>query len=411
MSELYCQDFQVFAKPVSYRCNLACHYCYYLGKEELLRHDSSLPLMADGVLETYIRQHIAACSGGQVNFSWHGGEPMLAGIDYYRRIVALQDKHKSSGTNITNGIQTNGTLITDEWGRFLLKHRFTVGISIDGPGDIHDIYRRSRNDEGTHEAVMRGWAYLCQYKIPTDILCVVNDTSVMYPLQVYRYLKDIGGKNISFLPLVELKPEGAAEEVTRRSVQAEPFGAFLCTVFDEWLANDIGTIKIQIFEEALRTAFQQEHSLCLFRPVCGDIPVIETNGDLYCCDHFVERKYFVGNIAEQPLKELLNCSSLRAFGAAKQQSLPQVCRDCEVLAMCNGECPKNRFVTVAGELEKVNYLCGGYRMFFNHCRPFIEAVAGQWVRQGAGDRLQKTGRNDPCPCGSNKKYKRCCLAK
>ncbi|MGW8194873.1 MAG: anaerobic sulfatase maturase [Desulforhopalus sp.] len=404
------KDFQIFAKPVSYRCNLACHYCYYLRTEDQLRHDSSPPLMNDEILTTYLSQHIAACPGDRVNFSWHGGEPMIAGVEFYRRVVALQKKYNISGKKITNGIQTNGTLIDDDWGRFFAEHNFAVGISIDGPQDLHDVYRRSRHNAGTHKEVMRGWELLCKYNIPADILCVVNEANVLYPLQVYRHLKDIGGKYISFLPLVELKRGGTGKEVTSRSVQAEHFGAFLCTIFDEWLARDIGAVKVQIFEEAARTAFRQEHSLCLFRPVCGDIPVLESNGDLYCCDHFVGTDYCLGNIADSPLEESLSGPLLTGFGAAKQHHLPRMCRECEVLAMCNGECPKNRFVKVPGEVDKVNYLCAGYRMFFNHCRPFVEAVASRWEQQ-SDKKTPKTGRNDPCPCGSRKKYKRCCLKK
>lgn len=370
-------DFQIFAKPVSYRCNLNCSYCYYLGKNNVFPEPS--PQMTENLLERYIRGHIEAYPGNDVRFSWHGGEPTLLGIDRFRRIVELQRKHCPPGKHIANGIQTNGTLLTDDWGHFLAEQGFAVGLSLDGPAAIHDVYRTDRLGKGSHAAAMRGYRILIEHRIPTDILCVVNAHNVMFPLQVYHFLKSIGATHLSFLPLVEQLADGVSD----RTVPPEEFGAFLCTIFDEWRKNDIGTIKVQIFEEAARTAFGQDHSLCLFRPTCGDIPVIEYNGDIYACDHFVEPAWRVGNIEEKSLAKILGSARLRQFGAAKRTSLPQSCRSCEVLAMCNGECPKNRFVTGGNETEKLNYLCAGYRLFFNHCRPFVQAVARQWRAQRA----------------------------
>ena len=397
-------DFQIFAKPVSYRCNLHCSYCYYLRKESIFPTEPA-PQMTEDLLEKYIRGHIEAYPGNNVRFSWHGGEPTLLGIDRFRRIIELQQKHCPTDKHITNGIQTNGTLLTDDWGRFLAEHRFTVGLSLDGPEAIHDVYRTDRLGQGSHAAAMRGYRVLADHRIPTDILCVVNGHNVMFPLQVYRFFKSIGATHLSFLPLVEPLENGVSD----RTVPPEEFGAFLCTIFDEWRANDIGTVKVQIFEEAARAAFGQDHSLCLFRPTCGDIPVVEAGGDVYACDHFVEPGWWVGNIADEPLAEILGSERLRRFGAAKRTSLPQSCRSCEVLAMCNGECPKNRFVTGGNETEKLNYLCAGYKLFFNHCTPFVQAVARQWRQQSQTDgRPGHTGRNDPCPCGSGRKYKKCC---
>ncbi len=366
-------DFQIFAKPAGYRCNLSCSYCYYLDKAELYPEEPK-PLMTDALLATYIRWHIAAMPGNIVRFSWHGGEPTLLGLDYFRRIVELQQQHCPPHKRIVNGIQTNGTLLTDAWGRFLAKHGFSVGLSLDGPKELHDLYRTTRQGTGSHDAAMRGYACLGKHKVPVDILCVINDENVMFPLQVYRFFTSIGAKYLSFLPLVERIPGGISE----RTVHPEAFGAFLCTVFDLWLAQDIGRVKVQIFEEAARSAFGQDHSLCLFRPTCGDIPVIEYTGDVYACDHFVLPAWKVGNIKETPLAEILTGESLAAFGMAKRTTLPQSCRSCEVLAMCNGECPKNRFVEVTGETEKCNYLCAGYKLFFTHCTPFVQAISRQW---------------------------------
>ncbi len=399
-------DFQIFTKPVSYRCNLNCSYCYYLEKKDIF--PDSAPRMPDDLLEKYIRGHIAAYPGKLVRFSWHGGEPTLFGIERFRRIVELQKKHCPPGKRVANGIQTNGTLLTEEWGRFLAENGFAVGISLDGPAEVHDVFRRDPQGGGTHEAAMRGFRMLARHRIPTDVLCVVNAHNVMFPLQVYRFFKSIGATHLSFLPLVEHLGSGV---VSDRSVPPEAFGAFLCTIFDEWRACDIGAVKVQIFEEAARIAFGQEHSLCLFRPTCGNIPVVEHNGDVYACDHYVEPAFRVGNFAERPLADLLLSPDLVRFGEAKRTTLPRSCRSCEVLLMCNGECPKNRFATFEGEAEKVNYLCAGYRLFFNHCMPFIQAVAGQWrqqVEEGRRPVAGGTGRNEPCPCGSGRKYKKCC---
>lgn len=402
-------DFQIFAKPVSSRCNLDCSYCYYVKKKSLFAGDP-LPRMTEELLERYIGQHIAAHPGETVRFSWHGGEPTLLGIDWFRRIVALQEKHCPPHKRIANGIQTNGTLLDDDWCRFFARHRFTVGMSLDGPREIHDTHRVNRQGTGSHEAAMRGYRLLVKHRIATDILCVVNGYNVMFPLQVYRFFKAIGVKYLSFLPLVERVGDGVGDD----TVPAEAFGAFLCTIFDEWRAEDIGAIKVQIFEEAARTAFGQVHSLCLFRPTCGDIPVVEYNGDVYACDHFVEPAWRIGNIADTPLAEILVSDRLTAFGRDKRRSLPQKCRSCEVLAMCNGECPKNRFVASADATEKENFLCAGYRLFFNHCAPFVEAVAKRWQQSAeSGSRSIRDGttRNEPCPCGSGRKYKKCCLPK
>ncbi len=388
-------NFQIFAKPAGYRCNLACSYCYYLGKAGLFPAQPT-PLMNDNLLETYIRQHIEAHQGKVVQFSWHGGEPTLLGLDYFRRIVLLQQKHCPQGKRVANGIQTNGTLLNDAWARFLAKHRFSVGLSLDGPQKIHDLYRKTRQGLGSHDAAMRGYACLVKHQVPVDILCVINDYNVMFPLQVYHFFTSIGIKYLSFLPLVECIQGGVSES----TVHPEAFGAFLCTVFDQWLAKDIGKVKVQIFEEAARTAFGQEHSLCLFRPTCGDIPVIEHNGDVYACDHFVLPDWRVGNIQETSLAEILVSERLTAFGAAKRTTLPKICLSCEVLAMCNGECPKNRFVESEGEMEKGNYLCAGYKLFFTHCAPFVQEISRQWQKPTT------VGRNEPCPCGSGHKFKR-----
>ncbi len=371
-------DFQVFAKPVGGSCNLDCRYCYYLDKTQMYQASPSF-LMPDIILEEYISQHIEASSEPVIRFSWHGGEPTLAGVDYYRRIREIQRRHNPPGRLILNGMQTNGTLLDDEWGGFLAEEGFFMGLSLDGPQELHDVFRLDRQGRPTFSRVMRGLEILRKHRIHPDILCVVNAENVEYPLKVYRFFKEIGADYITFLPLVEEQP-GTASGASPGSVSAESWGEFLCAVFDEWVGNDIGRIKVQIFEEAARTAFGQEHSLCIFRPVCGDIPVIEHNGDFYSCDHFVDGGHHLGNIIETPLVEMLESPAQRAFGRAKLESLPRWCRDCEVLEMCNGECPKNRFIKTPDGEGGLNYLCSGYRRFFNHCRPFVEEVAEEWKK-------------------------------
>jgi uncharacterized protein len=373
------RDFQVFAKPAGALCNLACRYCYYLGKERLYPGRSPFR-MSDAVLEAYISQHIAASTDPVIRFSWHGGEPTVLGLDFFRKAVALERKHGPAGRTIANGLQTNGVLVDEEWARFFAAENFSVGLSLDGPAEMHDRCRVAKDRTPSHGRAMRGFELLRKHAVPTDILCVVNAHNVRFPAEVYRFFKRIGAAYVSFLPLV-VPPAAGGHEAGPDSVPAEAWGEFLCAVFDEWVAADIGRIKVQIFEEAARTAFGQDHSLCLFRPVCGGVPVVEHNGDFYSCDHFVDEGHRLGNILETPLATLLDSSAQRAFGRAKLETLPPACLGCEVRDMCNGECPKNRFGRTAEGEGGMNVLCAGYRRFFNHCRPFVDAVAEAWRTQ------------------------------
>ena len=375
MSNKY-REFQVFVKPVGASCNLRCSYCYYLGHSQP-KGASLGKRMSDEVLETYIKQHINAASGGQVFFSWHGGEPTLAGIDFYRRAVELEKRHAPAGCRIVNGMQTNATLIDERWGRFLKEEGFYVGVSLDGPERFHDSNRFRADGSGTFSEVMRGLEILRVQGVPHEILCVVNSENVHAPLDVYRFFRNLGAQYITFLPLVERVSPGTST-VTERSVGALDFGMFLAAVFDEWVTEDIGNIKIQIFEEAVRTAFNQEHTLCIFKEMCGAVPVVEMTGDFYACDHFVNEEHRIGNIMNRSLGSLLDDPRQLAFGEAKKTTMPRYCLDCQVLDMCNGECPKNRFITTPDGESGLNYLCEGYRYFFNHCRPFINEVARLW---------------------------------
>ncbi len=367
------RDFQVFAKPIGAACNLSCHYCYYLDKQQAYQK-GELARMPDDILEAYIAQRIDASPNRVISFSWHGGEPTLLGLEYFRKIVALQHKYEPPATRIVNGIQTNGTLLDEDWCRFLAAEHFGVGLSLDGPKEMHDRYRVTKSQENTHERAMRGYSLLRQYRVPCDILCVVHEQNVQYPTEVYRFFKQIEAGYIGFLPLVERLPDVDAG-VSPRTVPAEALGTFLCTIFDEWLREDIGRVKVQIFEEAAATAMGQEHSLCVFRKTCGDVPVIEHNGDFFSCDHFVDNEHRLGNIREIPLVELLESQAQRAFGRIKSDGLPGHCQACGVLPMCNGGCPKDRFLHTPEGEAGLNYLCAGYKRFFNHCRPFMEQLS------------------------------------
>jgi uncharacterized protein len=372
-------DFQVFVKPTGSLCNLGCVYCYYLEKENLYPENECFAMPED-LLEEYIIQHIEASPTEVIRFSWHGGEPTLLGLEFYRKVIQIQRKHKPRGKTIANGIQTNGTLLDDDWGRFLAGEGFAVGLSLDGPQEVHDQFRTTKDGKPSFEQTLRGYNLLRKHGVFTEILCVVNAHNVEYPMELYRFFKDLGVSYLTFLPLVD-REHKCESGVSSISVPSKRWGEFLCTIFDEWLENDIGRIKVQIFEEAIRTAFNQEHSLCIFRPICGDVPVVEHNGDFYSCDQYVDAEHLVGNIKETHLGELLENKQQIAFGRAKLDNLPHYCRTCSLLDMCNGGCPKNRFINTPDGEPGLNYLCEGYKIFFNHCKPFISQVSELWRKK------------------------------
>jgi uncharacterized protein len=376
------RSFQVFIKPVGAACNLGCRYCYYLDKDGPSPGSGPLRMPLD-LLEDYIVRHFAASPPDEiVRFSWHGGEPTLAGLDFFRRAVALQRKHLPPGRSFANGLQTNGSLLDDDWGRFLAVGGFAVGLSLDGPREVHDLRRVTKDGRPTFDRCLAGYEVLRRHGVATDILCVVGAHNADRPLDVYRFFKGLGASFVTFLPLVERRAETPCE-ASDDSVTPEAWGEFLCAVFDEWVSGDIGRVKVQIFEEAVRTAFGLDHSLCIFRPVCGDVPVVERDGSVFSCDHYVDAGHRLGSIRETPLEELLESPAQRAFGRRKLETLPRVCRECDVLEMCHGECPKNRFPRTPDGEEGLNYLCAGYRRFFRHCRPFVEAVGAEWRRSTA----------------------------
>ena len=413
------REFQVMVKPIGAVCNLDCQYCYYLGKKDLYPN-ARLFRLADDLLERYIIQHIEASPAASVLFSWHGGEPTLLGLDYFRRIVELQRKHRTPGREIFNGIQTNGTLLDEEWFDFLGAEAFFVGLSMDGPKELHDRYRTDKHARATHKSVLQALRQLQRRRIECDVLCVVHSQNVRHPAVVYRYFKEIGVKFLQFLPLVAHRGNG---EFSEETVLPETYGTFLCTVFDEWVRSDIDRIRIQNFDEASRPFLGKEQVMCVSKQTCGNVVVLEHNGDVYSCDHFVDLKHRLGNIRETHLGELLESPALLQFGRDKQERLPAYCRQCDVLALCNGGCPKDRHARTPQGEEGLNYLCPGLKQFFTHSRPYFKKLA---LHLSAGQPIEsfirslkpdvaaakpKANRNDSCPCGSGKKYKKCCLLK
>ena len=373
------REFQVFIKPAGPSCNLRCRYCYYLAKKNLYP-ETKVIRMSDELLEKYIIQHIDASTENEIGFSWHGGEPLLAGIEFFRKVTELQQKHKPYGRRIINGVQTNGTLLNEEWCSFFSDEGFIAGISIDGPGELHNIYRLTKEQSPSLKHVLHGFELLQKHGVTTEILCVLSSANVDFPLVVYDFFKQLGAKFMTFLPLV-IQESGSGTGVSPESVAPERFGIFLKEVFEEWVEKDIGKIKIQIFEEVLRTAFSQEHTLCIFKANCGGVPVVEHNGDFYSCDHYVDKKHLIGNINNTSLSELLDSPEQEVFGRAKSGTLPRYCLECPVISMCNGECPKNRFIKTPDGEPGLNYLCRGYKLFFTHCQPFVKTLRTVWLNQ------------------------------
>ncbi len=412
-------SFHVLAKPVGPICNLNCRYCYYLAKEQIYPERKGMAFrMQSEVLEEFIRQYIASQSAPVVNFAWQGGEPTLLGLDFFEHVVALQRKHRPTGVQIANALQTNGTLLDDRWGAFLKANDFLVGISIDGPEELHDRFRADKGDHPSHAKVIAGLRALQRHGIDHNILTTVNSANVTYPLEIYRYLKDLGSRYLQFIPIVE-RP-GRGPRVSPETVPAQAYGEFLCRIFDEWVRHDVGSVFIQLFDNTLSIWSGMGSPLCVFAETCGDALVLEHNGDLYSCDHFVLPEHRLGNIGELPLAGMVNSRAQVAFGIGKSESLPSQCRRCDVRFACNGECPKNRFLTTADGEPGLNYLCAAYLRFYRHVRPAMDTMtallaAGRPPREithimqeaDFAHAIRNARPNDPCPCGGGLKFKRC----
>jgi uncharacterized protein len=386
------RGFHLLSKPVGQVCNLDCKYCFYLEKEKLYP-DERQWRMSDAVLEEYVRQYIHSQPASDIHFAWQGGEPTLLGVEFFRTAVALQQKF-SGGKSIFNAIQTNGTLLDDEWCEFLAANHFLAGLSVDGPAGLHDQYRVDKRQQPTFDKVMRGLNLLKKHGVEFNTLTVVNRSNSRSPLEVYRFLESIGSRFLQFIPLVERAApagmktagldfaapplpgeKGNISTVTTWSVEPEQYGNFLSAIFDEWVRHDVGKTFVQLFDVALGNWMGLGSSLCVFAEKCGAAPAIEHNGDIYSCDHYVYPRHKLGNVMNQSLGAMVNSPRQIKFGGDKFDSLPKFCRECEVRFACNGECPKHRFIQTPHGEDGLNYLCPAYKKFFNHIDPHMKMMA------------------------------------
>ena len=416
--------FHLLAKPTGAICNLNCSYCFFLSKENL--YPGSKFKMSDEILEAYIQQYIEAQQVPEVNIAWQGGEPTLMDLDFFQKSVQLVEKYKKPGMQVSYSMQTNATRLDDDWGAFLKAHNFLIGISIDGPPEIHDRYRKDKGGRGSYAQVQLGLDILKKHQVDFNILCTVHAANGDHPLEVYRFFRDeLEAEFIQFIAIVERDNDTGFQEgthLTDRSIKPRQYGQFLSAVFDEWIKTDVGRVYVQIFDVALGAWIGQPPSLCIFAPTCGNALAIEHTGDLYSCDHFVEPNYFLGNLLQENMLELVASDQQRKFGRDKLATLPRYCRECEVRFACNGGCPKNRFIKTPTGEDGLNYLCAGYKHFFTHI-DFPMRIMAYLLRQNRPpaevmqilpveeDRIQssiqRSNQNDPCPCGSRKPIKDC----
>ena len=386
----FARPLYVMLKPVGAACNLACDYCYYLEKANLYKGAES-HVMSERLLERFVKEYIQSQTMSEVMFTWHGGEPLLRPLSFYQKAIALQKKY-AQGRVINNSLQTNGTLLTEEWCRFFKDNNWLIGVSIDGPQRLHDAYRKNRRGQPSFAEVMRGIELLNQYGVDWNAMAVVNHFNADYPLEFYHFFRSINCRFIQFTPVVErifehqdgrhfASPMQEEGNLADYSVTPEQWGHFLCTIFDEWAKHDIGEYFIQIIESTFANWMGVPSGVCSLAKTCGHAGVMELNGDVYCCDHYVFPEYKLGNIYEHSLAEMMYGDKQRKFGLMKHDSLPNQCKTCEFLFACHGECPKNRFATTADGEKGLNYLCKGYYQFFKHAKPFIEdwiACRGEW---------------------------------
>lgn len=380
----------VLAKPVGASCNLRCKYCYYLEKSHLYRN-APARVMSDELLERFVQEYIQAQTMSQVLFTWHGGEPLMRPLSFYRKAVALQEKY-AFGRQIDNTIQTNGTLLTDEWCEFFKEHNWLVGISIDGPQEFHDEYRRTASDKPSWQKVMRGIRLLRKHGVEWNAMAVVNDFNAGYPLEFYHFFKEMGAKYIQFAPVVERMAAHSDGRhlatlvdqecpVADFSVSPAQWGDFLCAIFDEWVRHDVGQTYVEIFDCTLANWVGGRPGICVYAKECGHAGVMEFNGDVYSCDHFVFPEYKLGNIRDKTLVEMLYGEQQRQFSCLKHASLPKQCKECEWEFACHGECPKNRFVNDRYGNPGLNYLCSGYRHFYEHVAPYMDFMKKEFMNQ------------------------------
>ncbi|BBQ80959.1 regulatory protein [Raoultella ornithinolytica] len=421
----------VMAKPTGSVCNIDCTYCFYLEKEALYPERNTRWQMSDETLERYIGQHIDAQSGDNVTFAWQGGEPTMMGLAFFRRVIALCDKY-ANGKKITHALQTNGILLDDAWARFFAEHRFLIGLSIDGPAPLHNQYRVNRTGKGTHDRVMAAMALLKAHHVEFNTLTVVGKHNVEHAREVYEFLVAAGSRYIQFIPLVErlsndassalqlVLPGESAARLAPWTVPSWQFGDFLRQIFDVWVRRDVERVSVQMFDVAMAAWTGQPPVLCVHSATCGHAFALESNGDLYNCDHFVYPEHKLGNIHQQTIHELNHSERAIAFGEAKETTLTADCRRCEFRPVCHGGCPKHRFAVSPNGHPGHNYLCAGYKHFFKHITPYMNvwqqllesgyppSSIMQWLANEEPQAVAAVRRNDPCPCGSGRKYKKCC---
>lgn len=424
-------DCHVMAKPSGAVCNIDCTYCFYLEKAALYPERNKNWRMTDETLEQFIRQHIAAQRGEQINFAWQGGEPTLMGLPFFQRMVALCEQY-ANGRRITHTLQTNGILLNEAWAAFFAEQNFLIGLSLDGPAHLHNQYRVNRAGKGTHAQTMAAMALLKAHKVEFNTLTVVGKHNVDHAREVYEFLLAAGSRYIQFIPLVEristnassrlnlVMPGESAAMLAPWTVPAWQYGEFLNQIFDLWVRRDVDRVYVQMFDLALAAWMGQPPVLCVHAETCGHAFALEANGDLYNCDHYVYPEHLLGNIHQQSIQALNNSERAIVFGEAKRERLTADCRRCDYRFACHGGCPKHRFAVSPSGLPGHNYLCAGYQHFFQHISRYMNIWRGlltqgyppsaimPWLAQKTPKAAEALGRNDLCPCGSGKKYKRCC---
>ena len=389
----FAKPLYVMLKPIGGHCNLACDYCYYLEKAKLY-DDVPKHIMSEELLESFTREYIESQTMGDLLFTWHGGETFMRPLSFYKKAMELQKKY-ARGRRIDNAIQTNGTLITEEWCKFLKENNWLVGVSIDGPQEFHDEYRRNKSGQPSFVKVMKGVELLNKYDVQWNAMAVVNDYNADYPLDFYNFFKSIGCHYIQFAPIVErIVPRKDGRHLAHIkdqvdapladfSVSPEQWGNFLCTLSDEWVVKDVGNYYIQLFDSTLANWVGAQPGVCTMAKTCGHAGVMEFNGDVYSCDHFVFPEYKLGNLRTSSLVEMMYSEKQNQFGLMKQTSLPTQCKECEFLFACNGECPKNRFIRTSTGEEGLNYLCKGFFQFFNHVAPAMDFMKKELMQKRA----------------------------
>ena len=387
----FAKPLYVMLKPAGAHCNLACKYCYYLEKNNLYQN-SHRHLMTDEMLEQFTREYIEAQTMPQVLFTWHGGEPLMRSIDFYKKALALQKKY-AHGKQIDNVIQTNGTLLTDEWCEFFAQNHWLVGISIDGPQEYHDHYRVTPAGKPSWEKVMQGIQLLKKHRVEWNAMAVVNAYNAEHPLEFYHFFRDNGCQYLQFTPIVERLTEhedgrtlaSLADDreipLTDASVTPQQWGNFLCTIFDDWVRHDVGKTFVEIFDCTLANWMGVLPGICAYSKECGHAGVMEHNGDVYSCDHFVFPEYKLGNIRDQSLIDMLYGEKQQVFSRLKHTSLPRQCKECDMEFACHGECPKNRFEKDKYGEPGLNYLCQGYYQYYSHVAPYMDFMKRELLAQ------------------------------